>query len=169
MSINHKISARLLIVLSLYFLLPISCIDKLDFVGDTQEGQLVIYGLLTDINERQVVSVSRTSAFGLAPRGVQDAEVFLINESGGRSQYFLRGSGEYALEGFAALEGERYAIEVRLDDQVYRSKFEELPNYRQKTTSVSHLPKNHLERNHLNQSSLFFQKLRFRNPKIRST
>jgi hypothetical protein len=127
MSINHKISARLLIVLSLYFLLPISCIDKLDFVGDTQEGQLVIYGLLTDINERQVVSVSRTSAFGLAPRGVQDAEVFLINESGGRSQYFLRGSGEYALEGFAALEGERYAIEVRLDDQVYRSKFEELP------------------------------------------
>lgn len=52
-------------------LLSNSCINKLDFVGETKEGQLVIYGLFTNSNEKQVVNVSRTSAFGLAPREFQ--------------------------------------------------------------------------------------------------
>jgi hypothetical protein len=124
---NNKIFFRVLLVFCLYLILPISCIDKLDFVGDTQEGQLVIYGLLTDNVERQVVNVSRTSAFGLAPKGVQDAEVSLLTESGERYRYLLRGFGEYVLEGFGAGEGESYAIEVSIDDKVYRSKFEKVP------------------------------------------
>jgi hypothetical protein len=126
--ISHtKKSVRLLLVFSLYFFLPFSCIEKLDFFDETQEVQLVIYGLLTDMPERQVVSVSRTSAIGLAPMGVSDAKVSLLTASGGRFRYFLSGFGEYTLEGFAAVDGESYAIEVVLENKVYMSTFEKVP------------------------------------------
>lgn len=124
---NTKKSIRLLLVFSLYSLLLFSCIDKLDFVDDTKEVQLVIYGLLTDTSERQVVTVSRTSALGIAPTGVKDAEVSLLTASGGRFRYFSSGLGEYILEGFAAIEGESYAIEVVLEDKVYMSNYEKVP------------------------------------------
>ncbi|MBN3581809.1 DUF4249 domain-containing protein [Algoriphagus aestuarii] len=114
-------------VFSLYMVLPFSCIDKLDFVDDTQEVQLVIYGLLTDSNERQIVSVTRTSAFGFDPTGVMDAKVTLLTASGARFRYFHTGHGEYILEGFAAKEEESYAIEVVLEGKVYMSNYEKIP------------------------------------------
>jgi hypothetical protein len=124
-----KISTRILLVFTLYLSLPISCIDKLDFFGETQEGQLVIYGLFTDGDERQVVSVSQTAAFGLSPRGVPNAQVFLLNARGERiSRYNSIGNGEYEIFGIKAKEGESYAIEVILDENVYRSKFEKVPD-----------------------------------------
>lgn len=127
MNSPYRIIVRLFFASFLCLFLPVSCIDKLDFVGDTQEGQLVIYGLLTDIAERQVVNVSRTSAFGLGPTGVQNAEVSLLTSSGDRYSYLLRGIGEYVLEGFGASDEESYAIEVTVDQKVYRSKFEKMP------------------------------------------
>lgn len=122
-----KKSVRLLVVLSFYFFLPFSCIDKLEFLEDKQEVQLVIYGLLTDVNERQVVTVSETSAIGLRPMEIRDARVSLLTASGDRFRYVPSGLGEYFLEGFAALEGESYAIEVILEDKVYRSNYEKIP------------------------------------------
>ncbi|MEN2283508.1 DUF4249 domain-containing protein [Algoriphagus sp. SE2] len=122
-----KISTRLLLVFSLYLLLPFSCIDKLDSFDDPQEEQLVIYGLLTDRYERQIVTVSRTSAFGFDPLGVREAKVSLLTASGSRFRYISNGFGEYILEGFAAIEGESYAIEVILEDKVYMSNYEKIP------------------------------------------
>ncbi|WP_241143782.1 DUF4249 domain-containing protein [Cognataquiflexum rubidum] len=114
-------------VFLLYLLLPVSCIDKLDFVGETKEGQLVIYGLFTDINERQVVNVSQTTATGLAPKGVPNAQVSLLTSSGGKHRYFSIGNGDYELYGVFAVEGQSYALEVVLDDEVYLSKYETVP------------------------------------------
>lgn len=119
---------RPLVVFSLIFFLLSSCIEKLDFFDENQEVQLVIYGLLTDTYERQIVSVSKTSAVGLAPMGVRDARVSLLTASGDRYRYNSTGSGEYILEGFAAIEGESYALEVILEDKVYISKYEKMPD-----------------------------------------
>ncbi len=111
----------------LLLLLPLSCIDRLDFIGETKEGDLVIYGVFTDVNETQVVKVSRTSLFGLAPRGVPNAEVNLVSESGQRYTYRSIGNGDYELYGVQGEPGMSYAIEVQLDGNSYRSSYETMP------------------------------------------
>lgn len=111
----------------LYSLIYTSCIDRLDFIGKTEEGQLVIYGLLTDSGEKQIVTISRTSLLGLAPKGVPNAEVFLITDSGEKTPYFNIGNGEYELINHRAIEGKNYSLEVLLEDEKYRSSFEALP------------------------------------------
>lgn len=127
MSKNQNISVRSLIVFALFLSLTVSCIEKLDFIGETKEGQLIIYGLFTDSDERQIVNVSRTALSGLAPEGVQNASVSVLSESGERFQYFNLGNGEYELYGCRALEEKSYTLEVELDGKVYRSKSEKVP------------------------------------------
>jgi hypothetical protein len=112
----------------MYLLIYTSCIDRLDFIGNTEEGQLVIYGLLTDSEEKQIVTISRTSLLGLAPKGVPNAEVFLITDSGERRPYFNIGNGEYELLNYSAVEGKGYALEVILEGNIYRSSFATIPN-----------------------------------------
>jgi len=112
-----------------YFLLLTSCIERLDFLGDTDEGQLVIYGLFTDSDEKHLVNVSRTVNFGFAPNGVFNAQVTLLTKTGVRIPYFNTGNGNYELWGIQAEEGESYALEVILDGNTYLSKFEKVPLY----------------------------------------
>ncbi|WP_113925154.1 DUF4249 domain-containing protein [Cognataquiflexum aquatile] len=126
---THKISFRFILVFFLYLLLPFSCIDKLDFVGETEEGQLVIYGLLTDTDEKQVVNVSQTTIFGFPPKGVPNAQVSLLTSSGERYSYFSIGNGDYELNDVKAIEGKSYALEVVLDGNVYLSKYESVPKW----------------------------------------
>jgi hypothetical protein len=101
----------------------------LDFVGETDNGQLVIYGLFTDSDDKQLVNVSRTADFGLPPVGVTNAQVNLLTQSGDKFQYFNIGSGDYELRGILAREGESYALEVILDGNTYLSKFEKVPAF----------------------------------------
>jgi hypothetical protein len=124
---NQKISIRSVLVFALFLVLTVSCVDRLDFVGETNAGQLIIYGVFTDVDERQVVNVSRTSLSGLAPEGVPNARVTLVSQSGGRSPYFSLGNGEYELNGIRAIAGNSYALEVVVDGKVYQSKFEKVP------------------------------------------
>ena len=127
MSKNQKISIRSVLAFALVLVLTVSCVEKLDFVGETTEGQLIIYGVFTTVNERQVVNVSRTALSGLAPRGIPNARVTLVSQSGGRSPYSSLGNGEYELKGIWATGGNSYALEVVVDGKVYQSKFEKVP------------------------------------------
>ena len=127
MNKNQKISIRSVLVFALFLVLTVSCIDRLDFLGETKEGQLVIYGLFTDVDERQVVTVSRTALSGLAPRGVPNAKVTVVSTSGARYPYTSLKNGEYELVGFRAIEGLSYALEVVVDGKVYLSKYEKVP------------------------------------------
>jgi hypothetical protein len=124
---NQKISIRSVLVFALFLVLTVSCVDRLDFVGETNAGQLIIYGVFTDVDERQVVNVSRTSLSGLPPRGIPNARVTLVSQSGGRSPYFSLGNGEYELNGIRAIAGNSYALEVVVDGKVYQSKLEKVP------------------------------------------
>jgi hypothetical protein len=62
--------------------LAVSCIDQLDFIGETEEGQLVIYGLVTDANETHKVTISETRASSLIPKGISGAGVTLKDGQG---------------------------------------------------------------------------------------
>ncbi|SMD43461.1 protein of unknown function [Aquiflexum balticum DSM 16537] len=105
-----------------------SCIDRLDFLGETEEGQLVIYGLFTDLDEIHVVNVSRTESFGFQPRGVINAQVAILTEDGERHVYLNAGNGNYELQNIKAIENISYALEVLVDNKIYRSSFEKVPS-----------------------------------------
>ena len=127
MKIYYRSQSNFIRFVSVCFLFYISsCLDQLDFVGETQEGQLVIYGLFTDSDERQVVNISRTSLLGLAPRGVPVAEVTLVTDADERIKYFNVGNGDYELIGVKAVEGKLYSLEVILEGKIYRSSFEKI-------------------------------------------
>ncbi|MCM0059226.1 MAG: DUF4249 domain-containing protein [Algoriphagus sp.] len=128
MSKHQKLSIHSALVVALGLALTFSCVERLDFVGETTEGQLIIYGLFTDVDERQVVNVSRTSLSGLAPRGVPNAKVTVVSASGARFPYTSLKNGEYELiGGYRAIKGQSYALEVVLDGKVYLSNYEKVP------------------------------------------
>jgi hypothetical protein len=124
--IKYKVPTNLICAILLSFICT-SCIDRLDFIGKTEEGQLVIYGLLTDSGEKQIVTISRTSLLGLAPKGVPGAEVFLLTDSGEKIRYFNIGNGEYELINYEVTDKKRYSLEVIFENNIYRSSFESLP------------------------------------------
>ncbi|MGY6521037.1 MAG: DUF4249 domain-containing protein [Mongoliitalea sp.] len=105
-----------------------SCVDPLDFIGDTARGQVVIYGLFTDDEEDvHSVNVGITQNFGLVQSPVNNAFVVLISSDGLVRQYIPSGNGAYKLEGFVGTPGISYSLRVVINDQIYESSFERMP------------------------------------------
>lgn len=105
-----------------------SCVDPLDFIGETARGQVVIYGLFTnDGDEAHIVNVGVTQNFGLVQAPVNNAAVFLRSSDGMFRQYIPSGNGEYKLEGFGGTPGSSYSLRVVINDQIYESSFERMP------------------------------------------
>lgn len=119
---------KITMALGLILTMAISCIDRLDFWQETEEGQLIIYGLFTDGESSHTVNISKSAPFGFRPKGVSNAEVFLLKSGDGKIAYSNKGNGVYELLGLKAEEGISYALEVVLEGSVYRSKFHEIPN-----------------------------------------
>jgi hypothetical protein len=126
---NRNYFRRLLYSLIIISLVSqVSCLDRLDFIAETEEGQLVITGLLTDGEGPHQVTISRTSPFGLPPAGATGATVKVLSAKGEWISYTETGRGNYELNGFTATEGEEYALEVWLDGVQYASYFQKMPN-----------------------------------------
>lgn len=124
--IKMKIGRLLPILFTLQIILA-GCIDRLDFFGDTVEGELVIYGLLTDTDEPQKVTISRTNTLGRTPIGEDRASVVLLNERGNRFRYTAMGNGVYLLPDFKGVPGETYSLEVIVDRTLYFSSEQTMP------------------------------------------
>lgn len=103
------------------------CIDRLDFFGDTQGGQLVIYGMVNDTDEVQRLEISRTNLQGFNPKGEDGASVTLLTQDGRRLRYTNTGNGEYQLAGFKGTPGQSYSIEVIIDKDIYESTVQTMP------------------------------------------
>jgi hypothetical protein len=116
----------ILIKLMLLILLS-GCLDRLDFLGETEDGQLVVYGLLTDLGEGNKVQVSRTTQYAARTLPVQDATVLLHTEDNLTLPYFNIGDGSYELMFFNPVPGQRYSIEIRVAGEVYRSEWARMP------------------------------------------
>lgn len=108
-------------------ILAISCIDRLDFWQETEEGQLIIYGLFTDKDDKHIVNISTSSPLAFRPKGLSNAAVYLLTAGEEKIAYFNKGNGVYELQAVKATEGKSYALEVILDGVTYRSKFQEMP------------------------------------------
>jgi hypothetical protein len=105
-----------------------SCIDRLDFFGNTQGGQLVIYGMLNDVDEIQSVQISRTNFLGFNPKGEDGASVTLLTQDGRRLRYSNTGNGNYILTDFKGTPGQSYSLEVFVGKELYVSTVQTMPN-----------------------------------------
>lgn len=111
-----------------WFILMFSCVESLDFFGDTSEGQIIIYGLLSEGENIHTVNVGLSRSSGFTQSAIPNAEVNLLAQEGGRYRYTSRGNGDYELHNFNPIEGQSYALEVMVGEKVYRSTFQEVPN-----------------------------------------
>jgi hypothetical protein len=125
---KKDVSSKLVtLTLSSILILAISCIDRLDFWKETEEGQLIIYGLFTDSDDSHIVNISTSAPFAFRPKGVSNGEVFLLTEGKGKKAYINKGNGKYELQDVKAKNGESYALEVVLEEVTYRSNFQKMP------------------------------------------
>ncbi|WP_373521046.1 DUF4249 domain-containing protein [Aquiflexum sp.] len=107
--------------------LVFSCIDRLDFLGDTNEGQIIIYGLLSAGETIHSVNVGSSRSLGFTQKGIPNAEVNLLSQEGGTFRYTSLGNGNYELHNFIPKEGQNYSLEVLVGENVYKSTFQEIP------------------------------------------
>jgi len=127
MNNKPKISQYRSLLLSAWIFVALSCIDRLDFIGDTVEGQIIIYGLLATGESTQTVNVGISRSFGFVQQGVPNAKVSLLIKDGGRISYFSVGNGNYELTNFEPVEGQGYSLEVIVGEKVFRSTYQEIP------------------------------------------
>ncbi len=119
--ISRNFKYRTLIFISFFVCLCSGCIDTLDFIGETQEGQIVIYGLLTDIEGNQQVDVGITRNFGLAQESLPGAQVTLRTDSGNAFSYESEGDGKHVLYNFKAEPNVGYYLTVFAQGKTYVS------------------------------------------------
>ncbi|MEN2283509.1 DUF4249 family protein [Algoriphagus sp. SE2] len=125
-NLNSKL--KQLSFFSFLILISFSCIEQLDFWQETQEGELIIYGLFTDIDDKHVVNISTSAPFGFRPKGVSNATVYLLTKGEEKLSYLNKGNGVYELHGVKSAKGKSYALEVILNGETYQSKFQEMPD-----------------------------------------
>ncbi len=107
-----------------------TCVDRIPFEAEDNEGKLVIFGTFTQRLQDHEVSIILTGKFGKPGRPVGGATVELSDEDGRTVKYNeVRGGGYVLPKG--SMEGEpgkAYKLEVTLpDDRKYESTWEMMP------------------------------------------
>lgn len=117
-----------LVVVSSLFLLH-ACSEVIDLKTDNEEGQLVVYGRITNGTLGNEIAISRSTRSGLPPRSVSGAQVELVDSEGNSGRYIEDEEGIYIFDGtLRGVPGESYYVRIRLGDgSVYESVPETMP------------------------------------------
>ena len=106
-------------VIKLYLAVGIittSCVDPIPLEPGNMDGELVFYGVYTQLDESHYFSISRTTDFGNPVPPVTGAQVVIFDSQGNSAQYAEKDSGIYQLEAgvFPGLPGRKYHVEITL-------------------------------------------------------
>lgn len=106
-----------------------ACSEMIDLETETLEGQLVVYGRLTNGYEGNSLELSRTTLVGLPPKRVSGARIELFDSQGNKGTYREAGDGLYTYDGTTVGQpGEAYHVRIQLGDgSVYESVPEVMP------------------------------------------
>jgi len=100
----------------IFFLLVIlsSCVDPIFFETDAGRSQLVFFGNFTQLNEKHIFTISRTSDFGNPVIPVTGASVVIKDNQGNCADYdeFEMGKYELAADKILGIPGTSYHIEI---------------------------------------------------------
>jgi len=111
-----------------------TCVDRFnpDLSDIASENELVVEGFITDTDESQKITLSRTVAVGLEDfvnPPESNAIVQVIDQDGNRHTLIEKQSGEYITNPFEfrAQVGNSYQLRIELaDGEIYESDFQEL-------------------------------------------
>lgn len=107
-----------------------SCVDPISFQTNSENDQLVFYGVFTQLEESHSFSISRTIDFGLPAVPVSDATITIYDDRGNSANYLEIELGKYQLGAgeFPGIPGRSYHVEITLaDSRSFRSIPQQLP------------------------------------------
>lgn len=109
-------------------LLAFSCAEVIELKNDSEGGQLVIFGRITNGGMGNQVDITRTLPEGQDPERVSGAMVKVIDSNGGEEQYAETSPGVYELARniVQGQVGGTYNLVVELDGKIYTSAVQEM-------------------------------------------
>ena len=109
-------------------LLAFSCAEVIELKNDSEGGQLVIFGRITNGGMGNQVDITRTLPEGQDPERVSGAMVKVIDSNGGEEQYAETSPGVYELARniVQGQVGGTYNLVVELDGKTYTSAVQEM-------------------------------------------
>lgn len=110
--------------------LVLACSEVIDLDTETQAGQLVIYGRLTNGQQGNEIELSRSTLVGLPPKPLSGAHIQVFDSQGNAGNYRDDGDGKYLYDGtFSGEPGKAYYLRIELGDgNVYESVPEIMPS-----------------------------------------
>ena len=106
-----------------------ACVDPISFEVDSEEGDLVLYGNFSQLEESHFFNISRTAEFNRPTTPVSGATVEIKDNEGNVATYQEVEAGKYELRSdqMVGVPGRSYHIEVSLGNgEMYRSDPKEL-------------------------------------------
>ena len=110
-----KGTARLI---SILVLLVTGCVDPISFETQAEEGQLVFFGIFSQLEQIHTFSITETTEFNKQATPVQGAEVVLWDDQGNSAAYREMPEGIYELPEaeMPGVPGRAYHIEITLNN-----------------------------------------------------
>lgn len=105
-------------VLLFLIILYSGCLQELPYNTTIVEQNLVVDALLCNLNENQVVKLSRTLAYGVPPQAVTDAKITLIENDLPQNIFKETLTGQYELDAadYDPKVGSTYSLKIELSD-----------------------------------------------------
>jgi len=127
MTLLNRYHYRLLVVF-MAMLCIASCAEVIDLKTETDGGQLVIFGRITNGGMGNSISITRTLPDGQAPENVSGAVVTVTDGNGAQELYREATPGVYELarNTVVGTVGETYQLEVAIDGKTYTSTLQEM-------------------------------------------
>jgi len=124
-------------LIAVAFLIINACVVPIDLNFPVSDGKLVVDGYITNVEKRHLVKLSYSSGFNdngiFAPNPVANATVEIVDDSGQSILLAHENNGAYFTPLFKAEANLSYKIIVQVDEQVYESTFQRLPNHTEDT------------------------------------
>lgn len=114
---------KIFITLAFFILLFTSCEDVIDIDLDTIEPQIVIEGIINDLDDRCVISLSKTTDYfepSIYPP-VSNAIVSVTDDNGVLTPFEETEPGVYTAENIRGLENTTYSLDVKSEGENYEA------------------------------------------------
>lgn len=125
--INHILLTKIFAI-SCFLLLLFGCSEVIELKDNTEGGQVIIYGRISNSTEANEVIISRARGASSAPLPIEGAIVKISDNTGAEEYLQETVPGHYALERsvVSGQFGNSYRLEADIGGQVYSTEFQEL-------------------------------------------
>ena len=113
---NPFLSGILLITISIQ-----SCVTPIEFVNPNNEGNIAIYGEISQELGVKLIHITRTTGFKNGINFINGAKVILLEDNIAITNYIEQDSGVYRINSFAGRIGHSYSIRIDIGSTIYQS------------------------------------------------